>query len=77
LIINTSAQMLLSEHEAIRALTPAQQRFADENRACLVPGSFAEEGVVRFYRVGPMLTRRWLVDDDGNVIEFDVFARTA
>jgi hypothetical protein len=32
---------------------------------------------VRFYRVGPMLTRRWLVDDDGNVIEFDVFARTA
>jgi hypothetical protein len=69
--------MLLSRHEATRDLTPAQKRFAEENRAFLIPGSFAEERVVRFYRVGPMLTRRWLVDDDGNVIEFDAFVRTA
>jgi hypothetical protein len=69
--------MLVSEQEAIRPLTPAQKQFAEENRAVLVPGSFAEERVVRFYRVGPMLTRRWLVDDDGNVIEFDAFPRTA
>jgi hypothetical protein len=32
--------------------------------------------MVFFYREGPLLTRRWLVDPDGCVVQFDSFAPT-
>jgi hypothetical protein len=75
-IIDFSERMSFDLQEADRSLTPAQAAFARENRAVLVPSSFSEERVVRLYRVGPMLTRRWLIDEEGNVIEFDAFPRT-
>ena len=57
-------------------LTTAQERFAQEHRA--VPGerSLADERMMFFYREGTMLTRRWLVDADGRVVQLDSFART-
>ena len=56
-------------------LTPAQERFAQEHRA--VPGerSLADPRMLFFYREGAMLTRRWLVDEAGCVIQLDSFAR--
>jgi hypothetical protein len=59
-----------------QALTPAQERFAQEHRA--VPGerSLADERMMFFYREGTMLTRRWLVDEMGSVVQLDSFART-
>jgi hypothetical protein len=57
-------------------LTPAQRRFAEENRAFPGERSLADERMMFFYREGTMLTRRWLVDEDGRVVQLDSFART-
>jgi hypothetical protein len=59
-----------------QGLTSAQARFAQDHRA--VPGerSLADERMNFFYREGTMLTRRWLVDEDGRVVQLDSFART-
>ena len=59
-----------------QALTAAQERFAHENRA--IPGerSLADERMMFFYREGTMLTRRWLVDEQGRIVQLDSFART-
>ena len=63
------------QQQMIEPLTPLQRRFADENRAFPGERSLADGRMVFFYREGPMLTRRWLVDQDGRVVQFDSFAR--
>src|SRR5437762_2203019 len=67
--------LMVSRREATNCLTPAQEQFAEENRASVDPRLCADERMVLFYREGPMLTRRWLVDQEGRVIRFDAFAR--
>lgn len=57
-------------------LTPAQERFAQEHRAVAGERSLADTRMMFFYREGTMLTRRWLVDEAGCVIQLDSFART-
>jgi hypothetical protein len=60
---------------SIETLTRAQQRFANKNRALPGERSLADRRMVFFYREGAMLTRRWLVDGEGRIIQFDSFAR--
>jgi hypothetical protein len=58
-------------------LTPGQERFANKNHAEAGARSLVDQRMVFFYRDGPILSRRWLVDQDGRVVQFDSFARTA
>ena len=53
------------EPPMIEPLTPPQKQFAERNRAFPGERSLADGRMVFFYREGPMLTRRWLVDQDG------------
>jgi hypothetical protein len=58
-------------------LSSAQRRFARKQGASVGPEAYGRGGLLFFYREGPMLTRRWLVDRTGRVIQYDTFARTA
>lgn len=60
---------------SVQVLSSAQKRFAKKNRARPGARSLADPRMVFFYREGAMLTRRWLVDEDGYVYQSDSFAR--
>jgi hypothetical protein len=59
--------------QTIQPLSRAQERFAKKNRASPGPRSLADERMVFFYREGPIVSRRWLVDQDGRVVQLDSF----
>jgi hypothetical protein len=67
--------MVVHEEEAT-PLSLAQKRFRRKNGALVGPKAYGREGLVFFYRDGPMLTRRWLVDSNGRIVQYDAFART-
>lgn len=67
--------MVVHQEEAT-PLSPAQRRFRRKNDALVGPKAYGREGLVFLYRDGPMLTRRWLVDRNGRVVQYDAFART-
>lgn len=61
---------------AIEELTAAQQRFAEEHDAQVGYRAWDDARSVFLYYEGVALTRRWLVDEDGRVVQADVFGRT-
>lgn len=61
----------------LESLTPAQERFGERNGASPGHRSLPDGRMVFFYREGPMLTRRWLVDPIGRTVDFETFARTS
>jgi hypothetical protein len=71
-----SASSELAHGLTSQTLSRAQERFAEENRAFPGERSLADDRMMFFYREGTMLTRRWLVDEDGRVVQLDSFART-
>ena len=69
-------QQTAGEGDTDRRLTRAQERFSNKNHARAGERSLVDERMVFFYRDGPMLARRWLVDQDGCIVRFDSFARS-
>jgi hypothetical protein len=61
---------------AIEELTVAQQRFAQEHDAQVGYRAWDNDRRVFLYHEGAALTRRWLVDEYGQVVQTDVFGRT-
>jgi hypothetical protein len=75
-VIDAPVMVGHAEEEAT-PLSPAQTRFARKNGALVGPEAYGGGGAVFLYREGPMLTRRWLVDRTGRVVQYDTFARSA
>lgn len=71
----TSTRAVEETAVAWEDLTSAQQRFALEHEASIGNRGWNDERNVFVYRAGAALTRRWLIDRDGRVVETEVFPR--
>ncbi len=56
-------------------LTAAQREFAEQNQVVAWRRSTRSPGAVFMYRDEPHRAFRWLVDEDGRVIESEAFRR--
>ena len=70
------APVMVGHEKEATPLSAAQRRFRRTNGALVGPKAYGREGLVFLYREGPMLTRRWLVDRNGRVVQYDAFARS-
>jgi hypothetical protein len=59
-----------------RELSPAQREFAEQHEVIAWRRSTRSPNAVFMYRDEPQRAFRWLVDEDGQVIESEAFRRT-